>query len=238
MSVDEGYIGIPTAEFRTDADGNGLFEALIVRVPIVINVSGLFYLNAWLNNTGAGNSTDRTFSPGTYLIDFALPGYRLRISRTDGPYDLTIVLYDPSTGFYASRAYRTAAYRWDTFQFLAELQGGLSEVAVDANGDGLYNYLDVRGLLNVTRPENYTLRGTLYPKGSSFAVGFAFNRTHWSPGLSQFSCDSPQNPSPHTGSTVPTRSRFNSKTNTSTSGRPRPSIPPRMRPPNSITSPS
>ena len=186
MSVDEGYIGIPTAEFRTDADGNGLFEALIVRVPIVINVSGRFYLNAWLNNTGAGNSTDRTFSPGTYLIDFALPGYRLRISRTDGPYDLTIVLYDPSTGFTASRAYRTAAYRWDTFQFLAELQGGLSEVAVDANGDGLYNYIDVRGLLNVTRPENYTLRGTLYPKGSGFAVGFAFNRTGWSPGLSQF----------------------------------------------------
>ena len=187
-TLDEGYVGNPTAEFRTDPDGNGLFDSLVLRVAFIVNVSSHFWLSAFLvaNNTQAGNTTDRNLSPGTYMIEMALPGWRIRLGRSDGPYNLSLGMYDPDTGFSSGRFYRTAAYTWTTFEFLAELQGGLSETAVDANGDGLYNYLVVRGVLNVKQPDNYTLSATLSERGSSFIVGYAYDSSHWAAGLSQF----------------------------------------------------
>src|SRR6266566_8419783 len=186
--LDEGYIGNPTAEFRSDADHDGLFDSLVVRVPFIVNVSGRFSLSAFLlaNNTQAGNSTERNLAPGTYVVDMALPGWRIRLSRSDGPYNVSLGMYDPETSFSAGRSYRTAVYTWTTFEFLAELQGGLSETAIDANGDGLYNYLAIGGLLNVTQPGNYTLSATLSERGSSFIVGYAFNQSHWAAGVWQF----------------------------------------------------
>jgi len=187
-TLDEGYVGNPTAEFRTDTDGDGLFDSLVLRVPFIVNVSGRFWLSAslFVNNTQAGNTTDRNLAPGTYLIEMALPGWRIRLSRSDGPYNVSLGMYDPDTSFSAGRSYRTAAYDWTTFEFLVELQGGLSETAVDANGDGLYNYLVVRGVLNVKQPDNYTLSATLSERGSSFIVGYAYNRSHWAAGVWQF----------------------------------------------------
>src|SRR5437764_1977184 len=88
-TLDEGYVGGPITEFRTDPDGNGLFDSLVLRVPFIVNVSGHFWLSAFLvaANAQAGNTTDQNLSPGTYMIEMALPGWRIRLGRSDGPYN-------------------------------------------------------------------------------------------------------------------------------------------------------
>src|SRR2546427_8120997 len=124
-NLDEGYVGNPTAEFRTDADGNGLFDSLVLRVPFIVNVSGHFWLSAFLfvNNTQAGNTTDRSLAPGTYLIEMALPGWRIRLSRSDGPYNVSLGMYDPDTSFSAAPSQRAAASRRTTSHLLRAPHG-------------------------------------------------------------------------------------------------------------------
>ena len=81
-----GYISDPISEFRTDVDGDGLFDALVLRIPFVVNESGHFSLQAWMtaNGASAANFTNLVLSAGTHVVDLVLPGWRIRLTQTDG----------------------------------------------------------------------------------------------------------------------------------------------------------
>ena len=87
-----GYISDPISEFRTDVDGDGLFDALVLRIPFVVNESGHFSLQAWMtaNGASAANFTNLVLSAGTHVVDLVLPGWRIRLTQTDGPYAVEI----------------------------------------------------------------------------------------------------------------------------------------------------
>ena len=179
-----GYISDPISEFRTDVDGDGLFDALVLRIPFVVNESGHFSLQAWMtaNGASAANFTNLVLSAGTHVVDLVLPGWRIRLTQTDGPYAVEIFMYNADTGNSTDRQYQTAAYDWTTFEFLAELQGGLADRAIDPDGDGLYNYLEVRGVLNVTKAQDYDLRADLFSQGGTWSYAYALNHTYWAAG--------------------------------------------------------
>jgi hypothetical protein len=121
-SVLTGSIG----EETSDRDGDGLFDALIVRSEVEVEKSGKYLLRAQLTDSNGGlidiAAVDTTLESGVHTLPLNFDGRRISGSRQDGPYTVESLTFAEvgSDGSFvvdiAETALKTDAYDADDFE--------------------------------------------------------------------------------------------------------------------------
>ena len=180
-----------------DSDHDGLIDELDLTPTITVAVTGKYMANANLYDrygaqvTGdldgeidlvAGAQPLKLRFGGKYIYESGRWGpYTLRVTVTHDTPAATIELDDAKLG-------DTAAYDYMQFQHnrLAVDPKSLSSKAVDTNGDGLFDELDVTGTVTVETAGTYDINSGLYGSHPWDQVAAEYMQFQFSPGENKF----------------------------------------------------
>ncbi|MDL2269383.1 hypothetical protein LJC71_06330 [Desulfosarcina sp. OttesenSCG-928-A07] len=159
-----------------DEDGDGLFDALIVRVDVEILYAGFYSITGVLRKNGEivadkpvfdgpavpdGGAAD-PYGPGIHTLSICFSGDQILRSGENGPYDLEITAFDPALA--GQKTVVTPVYdhlSFGEFGGLASLSG-ITDTPVDTDDNGRYDGLSVAIETNVILPAEYQIHGSLY----------------------------------------------------------------------------
>ena len=182
------------AERVEDVNADGLYDSLVVSATAVITEQGRYQLSANLtkpDGTTLANDTNYyTLTAGTQPLTVTFSGERIGKGVADGPYQVRDVLFSrilsqELTLAYVPIAYTTTAYSRYYWQRDNVVRAGRAvEQGVDLNGNGLYEYLEVRVPLDLRTPNRYratanlrTLTGTLVASAYTSTVSVVSGTT-------------------------------------------------------------
>jgi len=172
-----------------DADGNGLFEHLKVNVEVNVTVAGNFGFVATLTDS-SGNAitsgdlnndlhrdslfTNISLGTGVQNVSLYFNGRDIRAFGANGPYTVTVELYDDAGTLLNTINFTTAVYDHLSFQGnLIEVQS-LSDSGVNTDSIAGYNLLRVAAQVNILAAGNFTVQGQLFA-GSTFLADVTQN---------------------------------------------------------------
>ncbi len=169
--------GSPIIDSGLDADHDGLYEELVLHVPVVLSSRGPVQVSGYLETTGstaAGvpsqESEIRIVDAGNFTWDVAFDGSSIRRLQTPGPYRVNLTLSLANLPIVAERvlpaiwtSYTTGTYASDEFEFpsISINAPSVNGTGLDTNGDGLAEFWDFQAPVTVYAPGNYALRLTL-----------------------------------------------------------------------------
>lgn len=170
------------SDYGRDENGDGLSELVILEVGLNVRVAGDYTIEGSLYDVNDGmeipvsNASHLNFRSKAMVLE-------LYDMKTPGPYRLnSLVIYDEkgnqvarSTAEYETREYRDLLLRG------AKLNGNYSDYGSDINGDGWYDYLTVDVGVDVFRPGNYNLMGSLCDANGTQLV-WSLDYGNFSPG--------------------------------------------------------
>lgn len=169
-----GQFAAPHTDRGRDADGDALFDFLVVETPIMVEVAGLFFLQATLSDEASSlflfGTNLTSLDAGLETVELVFDGVPLNVSGIDGPYRVELYLYNWSTGeFLDNETHKTAAYRHQAFDGLTGRFGSPhADRGRDEDGDGLFEDLVVEVQVETFEAGNFTLDAFLYDP--SFAL--------------------------------------------------------------------
>jgi hypothetical protein len=176
------------ADAGKDTGSDGLFDQLNIDVGVTIHQPGTYSLVGWLyDNEGnqiPGASASVAFNAsGTKKLTF--DGQSIRWSRKDGPYVLHLIeVRDSSENQVAAAvdAYTTTTYTANQFgpaPVAAIDATTYADAGLDADSDGLYDYLRVQLAVAPSEAGTYQLLATLRTQDRRYLAGVdvSFNLT-------------------------------------------------------------
>jgi hypothetical protein len=154
----------PYADEGRDADGDGIFESLVVHAPIRVveaaNVTVDAYLNYMYGTLDAPRGDVRSYPPGDHLWDLVFDGLPLYSTRSDGPYTVSVSLSVDGLGAIDWDYHETAAYSHLQFRRPpADFRGDPTVDTTDTDADGLADFLQITVPLKVTEQGSYSVSG-------------------------------------------------------------------------------
>jgi|GEM_PF-905820 len=159
-------IGPDVSDTGTDTDGDGRFDTLDVAAEVVATTTGPVTVHAALvapdgtRVTSADATVDAGPAPAAVTVH--LSGADIAEAGLDGPYDVALVVDEPSGSPQMTRVHRTGPYQASQFDPpVALLTGTYSDTAVDTNGDTHPDVLRVDAGITVTEGADVTVSGTL-----------------------------------------------------------------------------
>ena len=153
------------SDFGRDLNGNGLFDQLVLRVPVQITAGGAYRFAATLTDS-AGNvlETSKSFELTTASnnVELVFDGATLFAHGVNGPYHITSVRMAEERNqtilplMETASTFDTAPYSFRQFEggSLA-LTGSNSAVGVDTNGNGKFDILRADIGVNVRNAGSY-----------------------------------------------------------------------------------
>ena len=175
------------ADYGRDTNGDGLYDYLRIEVGINAIGPGSYIVTGCLYDSNGNNIISATKSAylnvgsQTVMLDF--DGLAINWHRTNGPYNLRYLSLSGSDQIdFIYDAYNTSAYSYTAFQKTnAGFSGSYSDYGKDTDSDGLYNYLTLGVMIDITTSGNYTLTGSLYD-GNGTEIVATSNSTHLNSG--------------------------------------------------------
>ncbi|MEE9506136.1 MAG: hypothetical protein V3V98_03220, partial [Thermoplasmata archaeon] len=155
----------------TDMPPDGYYDHLIVEVNLNVTKAGLYEVDAILSDSSGMLIIDFAyfadfFSPGpNTTVELWFDGDYIRARGIDGPYLVSMELYQSNVTVIAHDSYLTAAYNHTDFQpEPAFFQPPHSDYGLDTDipPDGLYNELVVEAIVNVTMADDYYISAWLW----------------------------------------------------------------------------
>ncbi len=164
-------------ETPADSDGDGLYNTLRINVGVNVSLAGDYEVSGVLQDA-SGNTIDQAGFPtmlegsgelgvGQQFVSLDFDGGPIYQHGVDGPYSLRhVVVYDQNDASiqtdYVQDAYTTSAYAYTNFQRDAiVLTSNNSDVGVDIDGDGFFDYLNVNLEFDVLIPGSYNVNARL-----------------------------------------------------------------------------
>lgn len=176
LAQSQGQFAPPHSDAGVDTDGNGLFDLLELTINISVTVPGNFYLSVNLfdgSNTSFITSDFLFLSlsgPSSVVVD--LYGPDIRRSGFDGPYLANLYLYDDGFSLDDYDQHTTAAYLATDFDDIPlRFYPPHTDSGVDTDGNGLFDWLRVNAVVNVSETGTYILQGDLR---DSFGFGIDY----------------------------------------------------------------
>jgi len=170
----------PLSAIGNDTDRDGLYNCLTVSAPANVSNGGTYTLVTLLKDNSGNTITfinePDTLNVGVQSIVVNLDGTEIRAHGVDGPYNVTMMLAGPPGDDQAysvdNASLITNAYHWTDFQpSEASFSSAYSDMGVDTNGDGRYDYLSVNIGVTVTRSQNYEVEAWLCDTNGNEIVG-------------------------------------------------------------------
>lgn len=170
--------GSPTDQ-GVDVHGDGLYDELVVHVPLkvlrptVVQLSGRIYSSIEPSRLAPAV----LLRPGATTWNVVFDGTAIRYQRNNGSYRVDLTLTGPQ-GSTIGITYQTQYHAYTEFaRPPADFRGAPTLAAVDTNGNGKAEFLQIRVPLRVRLPGNYTVvaTGTTFPGP---ALPFPFPERH------------------------------------------------------------
>jgi hypothetical protein len=172
------------AGLDTDVPANGLFNYLVITVPVNVAVAGGFIFIVQLyDGTGTTQILQSQLivdlQTGSSTVDVRLNGAQIRRSGFNGPYVSRIVMLNDTFSLQGVDAFTTTGtYLATSFEgFPAALAPPHADAGVDTNGDGRFDYLAVDAFVNVSDAGVYTVHGVLRDSPPTTVIALTSNTT-------------------------------------------------------------
>lgn len=155
----------PHSDQGVDNDGDMKIDFLLVSTNLIVNVSGLYQVNAVLFDFTGMFFIDSEFNAtflgiGPETVDIAFPGFLINASGIDGPYRVELMLRDDMFMQVHNDTYFTNAYSAGNFSGApAYISPPHSDRGVNIDGDLLYEFLAVSVNISVKTSGFYNLQG-------------------------------------------------------------------------------
>src|SRR5437016_3369115 len=177
-----GHFAPPHSDSGYDANGNGLFDFLLVNASVQITAPGNFTVSGTLhdaNNTlQIYNLTSAGLPVGPANLTIGFDGRPINPSGIDGPYTVDLFLVNENFSLLDFGTHTTQPYSHLDFDPIsAFMTPPHPDSGQDTNGNGLFDLLNVDVQVQVNLPGNYTVNGFLYAANFSLtlsASGSAF----------------------------------------------------------------
>ncbi|KAF5416140.1 MAG: Subtilisin-like serine protease [Candidatus Methanogaster sp.] len=156
------------SDFGTDTDGDGLYDYLTIEVGVNVTAAGNYKVcgelydeyGSWVAYNDSGYMY---LGVGSQSVPLEFSGVAIRQDEVNGTYNLTYLrLYDSGWNQldFAYDAYTTHHYNYTEFQRLpAEFSNRYSDYGTDTDGNGLYDYLTIEIVVDVTTAGDYCVYG-------------------------------------------------------------------------------
>jgi surface-anchored protein len=156
----------PHADRGLDDNGDGYYDILEVEVFINVSTSGLFYISSVLLDQAGSisidvNSTSVTLADGLNSVNITFKGVTIYNAAIDGPYNVSLVLLDELSTEIDTDTHITGAYNYTDFRPAIIFTPPHEDWAMDTDGNGLYDVLQVNASVNTTLPGFYMIFGIL-----------------------------------------------------------------------------
>jgi hypothetical protein len=161
-----------------DTDGDGLYDYLSVDVEINASKAQSLIVDGYIEKNGTiiHNSTQADLNPGMTTVFLYFDGKEIRESGLIGSYNLTINCYILSGIDIDSDEFITNDYNFADFRNTnISLTNEYSDIGLDSDGDGLYDYLGINVGVDVKEPGSYTVDA--YLTGNRTFI-YTYNRTY------------------------------------------------------------
>ena len=173
----------PYSDSGLDTDGDGLYDYLVVEVPVEVTEAGQFLVLVAVYWDAQGSNTTY-LGAGLHVVPVWLPGWRIYNHGLNGPYNAEISLRDAETDTELdSTTFQTTAYSYLDFERPpVSFSPPHSDFGLDADGDGLFDYLVVNASLQVKDTGTYRVSGLLHDPSYDLHI-FTFDVTTLEAGL-------------------------------------------------------
>lgn len=157
----------PHSDAGFDANGNGLYDFLIVNVSFMVDRPENYTVVGFLHDANFTltlfEETSQFLEAGSWVVFLIYPGFAIHSSGVDGPYAVDLTLFDGNFTPLDTDTHLTAAYNYTEFDPPpVEFAPPHSDVGVDTDGDGRFNVLSVQANLTVMTGGAYGLIALLH----------------------------------------------------------------------------
>lgn len=180
-----GFFDPPHSDYAIDTDmpPNGLYNELIVNVTVNVTLAGMFVVVGELyDNSGMNFITQVWIQPnlalGNQTVPLAFPGYMIRSSGFDGPYQCDLYLLDDLLALLDIDTHMTGVYNATEFETApASFSPPHTDYGRDDDGDTFYDYLVVSLNLTVNVSGDYEIDTILWDSANMTNIEFKWNYT-------------------------------------------------------------
>ena len=156
----------PHADHAEDSDTNGLYDRLVIDTTVYVSSDGWYRVGAELrdslNNYIGWTEVSVYLSSGMNSVELSFPWQWIYMNGMDGPYIAYLGLYTNDSWYQLdSDMHLTGMYYVSDFEY-ALLSPPHTDHGYDVDGNGLYDWLVVNVVVDVSIGGLYRVRGTLY----------------------------------------------------------------------------
>lgn len=169
----------PHLDHGYDADGNNLFDFLLVDAGVLIDMADIYSVAGFLHDSTYElllfNRTVVFLELGFALVPVFFSGGLINRTGIDGPYGVDLFLEDRSGNLLDSGSHTSQEYDHADFEPVpVELAPPHADSAADSDGDGRYDVLNVHVNVTVIRAGRYGVVGVLHDGFTEIWVGAGF----------------------------------------------------------------
>src|SRR5438105_394837 len=170
-----GHFAPPHSDSGYDANGNGLFDFLLVNASVQITAPGNFTVSGTLhdaNNTlQIYNLTSAGLPAGPANLTIWFDGRPINQSGIDGPYTVDLVLFNENFSLLDFGTHTTQPYSHLDFDPVpAFMTPPHPDSGQDTNANGLFDLLNVDVQVQVNVPANYSASAFLHDASFTLTV--------------------------------------------------------------------
>ena len=186
------YFSGPSVDDVMNGDGDDLYDYLRVSADLVVNISGeytirgdLFDSTLQLNYIAFGSNSSHVQS-GHATVSLHFFGFKIFDSMSDDRYRVDLELLDQDHVLLHTHTHLTQAYLHDEFEHEepASLSPPHDDYGLDADEDGLYDYLVVNVSAEFSLAGDYVFSLKLYDTANVILIATQERRTYNVPGPS------------------------------------------------------
>src|SRR3989475_582729 len=155
-----------------DANGNGLFDFLLVNTSVQISMPGNFTVLGTLHDPNSTlqvqNSTSAGLPIGPAILTIWFDGRLINQSGIDGPYTVDLILVNENFSLLDLGTHTTQPYSHLDFDPMpAFMTPPHPDSGQDTNGNGLFDFLNVDVHVQANVPANYSVSAFLHTANST-----------------------------------------------------------------------
>lgn len=167
VAASDGFLDGPHPTFGEDLNGDNRYDYLRVDVRVNVLVPGQFTVEGLLHDASGVTfiTNDMVTFPagiGLNIVTIRFRGSDIFDSQIDGPYQVTLRLFDDTLTFLEGDSYLTVPFSYVEFGPIFAFVPPHTDVGLDTDGNGRFNFIQVNISANVSQAGTFVLFGVIY----------------------------------------------------------------------------
>jgi len=176
----------PHTDYGLDTDSDGLFNHLVIDIVINVSIQDNYLIRANLYDNYSCyieyNLSNTFLNAGIQTVEIIYDGILINLNEVNGPYYVELNIYTVDLALLDSESYTTYKYNWTDFETPPGFEPPHADYGLDTDSDGLYNYLVIEAVVNLSSAGDYKIYANLYDNDEKWISGY-YNETFLNAGI-------------------------------------------------------